>query len=408
MVCAERTDEGVALKCIPVSEKDYGKDQEERYKTDLSIFETDEYFKNLYSEYKDKAPDDTKNYTSKLEEVYWNLAEDRTVMERPKVLYNDKTEKYVMWFHVDGRTPTNTADYGKARAGIAVSDNLAGPFKLLGTYLLHDSKDADHSWDNGGGHLRDMNLFKDDDGQGYVVYSSDGNLTTYIAKLNADYTGLTTDREEVVSKDPKATREQTAAAITSLKKAMDEVKKHPAKKTPNPVKVKKISISGSSKKIAAGKKIKLTAKISPSNASNKEVTWKSSNTKIAKVSKNGVVTLNKKSGGKSVTITAIAKDGSKVKATYKITCMKGKVTKVTITGKKTVKAGKSLKLTAKVKAQKSANKKLKWTSSNTRYAKVSSNGKVTTKKAGKGKSVKITAAATDGSGKKHTVKIKIK
>lgn len=187
------TDEGVALKCIPVSEEDYGKDQEEGYKADLSIFETDEYFRGLYSDYKGKLPDDTKNYTSKLEEVYWNLAEDRTVMERPKVLYNDATGKYVMWFHADGRTPTNTADYGKARAGIAVSDNPAGPFKLLGTYLLHDSKDADHSWDNEGGHLRDMNLFKDDDGQGYVVYSSDGNLTTYIAKLNAEYTGLITD-----------------------------------------------------------------------------------------------------------------------------------------------------------------------------------------------------------------------
>ncbi len=208
------TDEGVALKCIPVSEKDYGKDQEEGYKADLSIFETDEYFKNLYSEYKDKAPDDTENYTSKLEEVYWNLAEDRTVMERPKVLYNDKTGKYVMWFHADGRTPTNTADYGKARAGIAVSDNPAGPFKLLGTYLLHDSKDADHSWDEEGGHLRDMNLFKDDDGQGYVVYSSDGNLTTYIAKLNADYTGLITDREKAVEGTGKPVEELRSSDYT--------------------------------------------------------------------------------------------------------------------------------------------------------------------------------------------------
>ena len=187
------------------------------------------------------------------------------------------------------------------------------------------------------------------------------------------------------------------------------MKKNPAKKNPQPVvvKVKKISISGLSKKIAAGKKVKLTAKISPSNASNKGVTWKSSNKKVATVNSKGVVTMKKKSGGKSVTITATAKDGSKVKATYKIKSMKGKVTKVTISGKKSVKAGKTLKLTGKVKATKSANKKLKWTSSNKKYATVTSSGKVKALKAGKGKRVKITAMATDGSGKKKTVVIKI-
>ena len=156
------------LRSIPVSEEDYGKDQTDGYKADLTIFETDEYFKNLYGEYADQDPDDTDNYSSKLEEVYWNLAEDRTVIERPKVLYNDATGKYVMWFHADGRTPTSSADYGKARAGIAISDSPTGPFKLLGTYKLHDSKDANHSWDNVGGAVRDMNLFKDEDGQGYV------------------------------------------------------------------------------------------------------------------------------------------------------------------------------------------------------------------------------------------------
>ena len=55
-----------------------------------------------------------------------------------------------------------------------------------------------------------------------------------------------------------------------------------------------------------------------------------------------------------------------------------------------------------------ANKKIKWTSSNTKYATVSSTGVVKTKKAGKGKKVKITAKATDGSGKKKSVTIRIK
>ena len=208
------TDEGAVLKSIPVSEEDYGKDQEEGYEADLSIFETDEYFSSLYGDYKDQAPDDTENYSSKLEEVYWNLAEDRTVIERPKVLYNDATGKYVMWFHADGRTPTNTADYGKARAGVAISDSPTGPFKLLGTYKLHDSADANHSWDNVGGAVRDMNLFKDDDGQAYVIYSSDGNLTTYIAKLNADYTGLITDPADAVEGTGKEGEELTASDYT--------------------------------------------------------------------------------------------------------------------------------------------------------------------------------------------------
>ncbi len=178
------------------------------------------------------------------------------------------------------------------------------------------------------------------------------------------------------------------------------------------VKVSKITLSGISKKIAAGKKIKLTAKVYPAKALNKSLTWKVSNKKVATVNSKGIVTLKKNSGGKTVTITAMAKDGSKKKATYKITSMKGIVKKVTIAGKgtKTVKAGKTVSLKAKVTASnsKKANKKLKWASSNTKYATVTSAGKVKTKKAGKGKKVKITAAATDGSGKKRTVTIKIR
>lgn len=175
------------------------------------------------------------------------------------------------------------------------------------------------------------------------------------------------------------------------------------------VKVSGIKISTSlSNKIAVGKKVKLTAKVSPSNASNKKVTWKSSNKKIATVSQSGVVTMKGNSGGKSVTITATAADGSKVKATYKITSMKGIVKKIAISGKTIVKNGRTLKLTAKVTASKKANKKIQWTSSNKKYATVNSSGKVKALKAGKGKKVKITAMATDGSGKKKTVTVKIK
>lgn len=174
-------------------------------------------------------------------------------------------------------------------------------------------------------------------------------------------------------------------------------------------KVSSIRISGISRKIAAGKKIKLKAEVFPSDAANKKVQWESSNTKIATVNQSGIVTLNKKSGGKSVKITAVAMDGSGVKSQYKITVMKDAVKKITILGGKSVKAGRVLKLKAKVaKTGKKANTKLKWTSNNTKYATVNASGKVKTYKAGKGKKVKITAEATDGSKKKKTVTIKIK
>ena len=174
------------------------------------------------------------------------------------------------------------------------------------------------------------------------------------------------------------------------------------------VKVSGIHISGISNNIAAGKKIKLTGDIFPSNAANKAVTWTSSNTKVATVTQSGIVTMNKKSAGKSAIITATAVDGSGVKAFYKIKSMKGFVKKVTINGVKAVKVGKRLKLKAKVSATTGANKKIMWISNNSKYATVSSSGLVKTFSAGKGKKVKITAMATDGSNKKKTITIKIK
>ena len=180
--------------------------------------------------------------------------------------------------------------------------------------------------------------------------------------------------------------------------------KKPSKK----VKVTSIRLSGLSKQIAAGKKLTLKAAVLPKTASNKKLLWKSSNTKVATVTQGGVVTLKKKTGGKKVTITATATDGSKKYASWKVTSMKGIVKKIKITGSKPVKAGKKLKLKAKVTATKKANKKLLWISSNTKYATVNAKGIVTTKKSAKGKTVKITAMATDGSGKKKTVKIKMK
>lgn len=157
----------------------------------MSQFEEDEYFRSLYSDYTQEQK----------EAVFVDIDKNNCVMERPKMLYNEKTGKYVIWFHADGRYPGSDADYGKAKAGIAISDSPTGPFKLLGSYKLNYVEDADHGYDSdrsAWGSVRDMNLFKDDDGTAYVIYSSDGNKTTYISKLNEEYTWLAAEPEEAV------------------------------------------------------------------------------------------------------------------------------------------------------------------------------------------------------------------
>lgn len=177
---------------------------------------------------------------------------------------------------------------------------------------------------------------------------------------------------------------------------------------PETVKVSKIKITGATKTVAAGKSVQLKVVVAPSKAANKAITWKSGNTKYAIVSKTGKVTIKTAGKGKSVIIKAVAKDGSKVSGSYKIKIAKGIVKRIKVTAPKTVKVGKSTKLKTKVTATPGAYTTLSWKSSNTKYATVSVSGKLTTKKAGKGKIVKITVKALDGSGKKAVVKLKIK
>lgn len=176
------------------------------------------------------------------------------------------------------------------------------------------------------------------------------------------------------------------------------------------VKVNSVTVKAPYKKVAAGKKVNLTLTVMPKNADNLSVTWKSSNNKYATVDTKGMVFCKKAGGGKNVTITAVANDGSAQRASVKIKIMKHAVKSIKLRApSKKLRAGKSMKLKATVKTTgKNANKTLKWNSSNTAYAVVNSKGKVTAKKAGKGKKVIITATATDGTNKRASVKIKIK
>lgn len=230
----------------------------------------------------------------------------------------------------------------------------------------------------------------------YTCVSCHTTKTEFIAKLGHVWdSGVITkaptyDAEGIKTytcRNCKATRTESIAKLV-----------HPV------IRVQKISLSGMSNKIAIKKKLKLTADVLPVNAANKSFVWTTSNKKVATVNQSGVVTIKKKG---SAVITATAENG--VKASFKVKGVKGIVKKVTVIAKtKTVKVGKTLALKAKVSATKGANKKLLWTSSNENYAVVSPKGKVKTLAAGKGKKVKITAVATDGSGKKSTVMIKIK
>ena len=118
------------------------------------------------------------------------------IIERPKVIYNAKTKKFVMWLHQD------SPDYQAARSGVAVSDTPAGPFKYLGSFrpdagvwpinvTAKDKKRGETHFlardFKGGQMLRDLTLFVDDDGKAYQFYASEENSTMHVSLLTDDY-----------------------------------------------------------------------------------------------------------------------------------------------------------------------------------------------------------------------------
>lgn len=141
------------------------------------------------------------------------------VMERPKVIYNETTKQFVMWFHLE----LKGKGYSAARTAVAVSDNPKGPFRYLRSMRVNSEvlpfdmsvaqrdemmqlnpDDYKKWWTKGwyeavekglflkrdyitGQMARDITLFKDDDGKAYHVYSSEENMTLHIAELSADY-----------------------------------------------------------------------------------------------------------------------------------------------------------------------------------------------------------------------------
>ena len=159
-----------------------------------------------------------------------------------------------------------------------------------------------------------------------------------------------------------------------------------------------------------GKKLTLKAKVNPANASNKALTWKSSNTKIAKVASNGVVT-GVKAG--TVKITATAKDGSRKSATCTVT-VRQSVSKITLSKTNVVlpKKGSSYNVRVTVAPKNAYNKNVAVKSAKTKVAKVSASTvksgktvKITAVKKGK---TKVVFTAKDGSKKSATCKVTVK
>ncbi|MFA9370851.1 MAG: glycoside hydrolase family 43 protein [Labilibaculum antarcticum] len=142
-------------------------------------------------------------------------------IERPKVIFNKQTKKFIMYFHLE----LKGQGYSAAQVGIATSNNSTGPYTFLkslrpnkGEWSINmtrnernselNSSDFKEWWtpkwrvaiedglfvrrDFAGGQMsRDMTLFVDDDGKAYHIYSSEDNLTIHIAELTDDYLNYT-------------------------------------------------------------------------------------------------------------------------------------------------------------------------------------------------------------------------
>ena len=156
--------------------------------------------------------------------------------------------------------------------------------------------------------------------------------------------------------------------------------------------VQSVSLDQSQIDLEVGQTTLLTATITPLDATNKSVTWTSSNTSIATVSSSGVVTA--KATGQAI-ITVKTNDGGK-KATCSVRVSAATVAVTGVRLNKTflsMNAGDTQTLTATVTPSNATNKTVTWSSSNTSIATVSSSGVVTAKVTGQ---ATITVKTDDG------------
>jgi len=153
----------------------------------------------------------------------------------------------------------------------------------------------------------------------------------------------------------------------------------------------RVVLSKTSTTVAKGKTAKLTAKVTPAQATNfSKIKWSSSNTSIATVNQSGKITA-KKVGTAKITAQALDQNGKAISGVKSVCTVKVviPVTKITLSATSgTLRVGETKKLTVKYTPTNATVKKVTWTSSNVYVAKVSSAGKITA--VGKG-TAKITA-----------------
>ncbi|GAB2806481.1 glycoside hydrolase family 43 protein [Ferruginibacter profundus] len=165
------------------------------------IFHNGTYY--WFGEKRGRSASEGVNVYSSTDLYHWKfealaLAQDRNdsasdiamgcVMERPKVLYNALTKKFVLWFHLELRGK----GYSAARAAVAVSDQVTGPYKFISSFRPN------------GNMSRDMTLYEDDNGAAYLIYSSRENYDLRIARLTDDFLSVTAADTMLFSKHREA------------------------------------------------------------------------------------------------------------------------------------------------------------------------------------------------------------
>lgn len=200
-----------------------------------------------------------------------------------------------------------------------------------------------------------------------------------------------TTTSSTISTPDEPTTEPTSESTTSSTE--------PTTTEPTDIKVTSINLNTDNYVMYSNQYLQLKAIVSPTNATNKNVTWSSNNTKIATVDNNGKVKALKV--GNAI-ITATSTDGSNVSAQCKIKVVQ-RVTKIKL-NKSIInlsKKGKTAKLKATVYPNNAYDKSVNWTSNNKKVATVDKNGKI---KAIINKGITyVNAIAKDGSNKRARV-----
>ncbi len=238
----------------------------------------------------------------------------------------------------------------------------------------------------------------------YTTRSTKLTVTVYPSDTDFKSVEWSSSKEKVatVDKNGKVTAVGKGTAVITAKSTFDgNIKATYTVKVKKKVQVQAVYLNYDEKTVYVGKSLTLVPSMNPSNATYPGVTWKSSNTKVAKVDKNGKVKALRT--GVAV-ITCKSEDNPGVSATCIIN-VKIKTTGVKLPTKKlTLYVSQTKTLKAEVLPSNASNKSVSWSSSNKKVATVSKSGKITAKAPG---SATITVKTKNG-GYKATCKLTVK